>query len=200
MTPPSHYRGLLTRVIQQTENLEGEALEAMLGCFEAQRLAAGEFFFRAGERCTLLAFIGHGLMRGFYTRPDGAEIDRWFPAEGSFVMAPTAVSRDGENHLQVQALEDTQLLVAEYSRITAAMVRHHSLERLGRRLMEGAWARRVQREAELLCVDPSRRYLTFAAYYGKLVDRIPSRHIASYLDVSEEELSTLRAEAKPSAK
>lgn len=197
MTARSHYHGLLTRVVQQTEQLEGEALEAVLGCFEVRRYAAGEFFVMSGERSTELGFVGHGLLRGYYALPDGAEIDRRFYSEGSFVMALTAVLRDGENHMQVQACEDTQMLVAEYSRITAAMVRHHSLERLGRRLMEQAWVDRVRRESELLCVDSRRRYRAFLQRHAKVADRLEPRFIASYLNFTEEELEALRSQEEP---
>ncbi len=51
-----------------------------------------------------------------------------------------------------------------------------------------------QRESELLLDDAATRYLKFLAEYPGLVHRVKQYHIASYLGITPESLSRIRAQ------
>jgi CRP-like cAMP-binding protein len=53
-----------------------------------------------------------------------------------------------------------------------------------------------EREYELLALDAEQRYRAFQARYPGLEARVTQRHVASYLGITPEHLSRLRARAR----
>ena len=169
-----------------------EELKVFLGLLRSRSLEAGEYFVRAGEQSTELAFINSGLLRFFYQTEDGKESNKSFITENQFAAAYSAFLTDKPARFNIQALEPSHLLVAELQSIVDLFARHQCWEKLGRIMAEQVYIKKETREAEFLLDDAETRYHNFQKNYPGLEDRLAQYHIASYLGITPVMLSRIR--------
>lgn len=163
-------------------------------------LQAEEYFVRVGDRGHAIGFVLKGVLRKFYQTEDGKEYIKDFSPEQRLVTPYSALLQDQPSRLAIQALEDTRLLIIPYKQFTALYGRHECWQELGRRIAEGLFIEREQREWELLLFSAKERYELFVKRYPNLLKRVSQYNIASYLGVSAVSLSRLIGKKKPAKK
>ncbi len=169
-----------------------QSFEDFAELFRARTLEKGEYFVRAGEEAAAVAFVCSGVARLFYTRNDGKEFNKGFVAAPDFMSVLEALITQEPSRLNIQALTPMQLLVAPYSRLGALFERDAYWERLGRRIVEQVYVKKVRREASLLMDTAAERYRAFVAEQRAVSDAVPDYHVAAYLGITPEALSRLK--------
>ncbi|MGD8783585.1 MAG: Crp/Fnr family transcriptional regulator [Thioalkalispiraceae bacterium] len=160
--------------------------------FHPRTIKAGDYFLRSGEASEYIGFINAGLVRFFYQTSRGSEFNKSFSHENQFMGAYSAFLTDSPARFNIQALEESYILVARISNIINLFDRHPCWEKLGRILAEQLYIKKEQREAEFLLDDAQTRYHTFLKQYPELEDRLTQYHIASYLGITPVALSRIR--------
>src|SRR5688500_6196855 len=92
----------------------------------------------------------------------------------------------------IEALEQTTLLRIEKSDVELLLERVPKFERFFRILLKNSLVAQQHRIVQNLSFTAEERYLQFREKYPRLELRIPQKHIASFLGVTPEFLSTLR--------
>ena len=169
-----------------------EQLDVFLALLKSKTLKTGEYLLRAGEQSNELAFVNSGLLRFFYQTSDGKESNKSFIAENQFAAAYSAYLTSQPARFSIQALEETQLVVASLQSITDLFDQHSCWQKLGRILAEQVFIKKETREAEFLLDDAKTRYENFQTLYPGLEDRLPQYHVASYLGITPVMLSRIR--------
>ena len=154
-------------------------------------LGAGAYFVRAGEPSSAVGFVVSGLLRKLYQMQDGREFIKDFSFESCLVTAYSALLTDSPSHLSIQAIEPTILIIIPYREVVGWYSLHPVWQELGRKIAEGLFIEREQREWQLLTSSARERYEIFIAQYPELVPRVPQYDIASYLGISPVSLSRL---------
>lgn len=173
-----------------------DAWQSFSACFETRDLEPGEFFLRAGDVSDRLCFVNSGLLRFFYTTPDGREFNKSFSRENDFAGAYSAWLTGAPARFSIQALEPCYLLVARFDTIVALFDRYTCWQKFGRLLAEQLYIKKEQREAEFLLDDAETRYRAFQRQYAGLEERIAQYQIASYLGITPVALSRIRTRIK----
>ncbi|MBN2039350.1 MAG: Crp/Fnr family transcriptional regulator [Spirochaetes bacterium] len=161
-------------------------------------LKKGEYFLQAGEIPDRIAFNISGLCRLFYIDESGKEVNKHFCPEYSVVVAYKPFIRREESDIYIQALEDTKLFVIDYKTYDDLLNSHICWQTFARKMAELIFILYQKRESQLLLVDAQERYLQFRHDYPNLVNRISQYHIASFLGITPESLSRIRANLKQS--
>ncbi|HAA27314.1 MAG TPA: Crp/Fnr family transcriptional regulator [Cyanobacteria bacterium UBA8553] len=183
---------ILRSLITLTEN---EAAE--IAClFQTHTLNQNDFWVRAGEIPQTIGFVISGILRLCYVDANGNEFTKSFCAENSFVAAYSALLLRQPSRLFIQALEDTSLLIADYSTYRSLSESHLSLQQLNCKIAESLFIKKERREAALLLDDAKTRYLNFLEEYPRLETRLKQYHIASYLGITPVSLSRIRSQLK----
>lgn len=160
---------------------------------QRRALQAGEPWLRAGERATQVGFVADGGLREYYVLPDGTERTKSFNLRGDFAGSLADLLSGQASRTWVVAEKDTVVLAlpwAEYDRLSH---HHPAWMQFSRRVAEGLYVQKVQREYELLALDAQARLDAALARWPDL-DRIFSqRDIASYVGITPVHLSRLRA-------
>ena len=164
--------------------------------FQPVVLQKGSFFVRAGEVPKSLGFVVSGLLRLFYIDDDGAEFNKSFSAENGFVAAYSGLLLQEPSRLFVDALEDSELLVADYAAYQVLAEGHPCWQIINRKIAENLFIKKEKRESELLLDSATTRYMRFRAEYPALVDRLKQYHIASYLGITPVALSRIRRQTE----
>lgn len=169
-----------------------DAMEDLLDLFRPTNLSAKQFFVRAGAYADKVGFLKAGVVRAFFVNDAGKEYTKQFFVGPSLIGAYTSLLTKRVNKIAQQALTDCEILEANYSELEALYKKHHSLERLGRKIAEFYFLEKEQKELEMGLLDADQRYDIFRDRFPHLESSIAQYHIASYLGVSPTQLSRIR--------
>ncbi len=145
-----------------------------------------------GDYPNELAFVVSGSFRAFYRNHEGNEYNKTFFETGSLVVPLTALITGSENKINLQALEPSFCLIANYNQLISLYDNHPSLERFARRIIEFEWIKKEDREIRLVLNNAEERYERFLIDHPTLESRIPQYHIASFLGITPVALSRIR--------
>lgn len=189
----------MEKIITNTELLEGVPREELLKLHKQLKrvqLKKDDYFLRAGEIPKRIGFNVSGLLRLFYIDSTGKDITKHFCMENSLAISYSAFLKREPSRFSIQALEDSSLLTFTYDDYMSLMNGDPCWQVVGRKLAELIFIIKENREAELLLLDANGRYKNFIKDYPNLLNRIPQYYIASYLRITPESLSRIRANFK----
>ena len=128
-----------------------------------------------------------------YHNHDGRELLRGFDFENRFVTAYESVLTGEPAGFSVQALEPTTTLAFSGDALRALYDRHPCWDRVGRRVLEAQWIRQADKERRFRVHTPEEHYRVLLARRSPLIDRVPLNQLASFLQITPETLSRIRA-------
>lgn len=152
----------------------------------------GDFINAEGEVNRYTNFITGGSARVYYTGNDGGEhvvqlgVTGWWVSDFPSFITQTPAT------MYTQALEKTSILAISYPDLQVIYERVPKMERFFRLLIQQAYAGFHKRTQEVLSLSAEQRYRSFVTAYPDMEQCIAQKHIASYLGMSPEFLSTLK--------
>jgi CRP-like cAMP-binding protein len=156
-------------------------------------LAKSDHLLRAADPVTALFFVATGLIRYYYIALNGTLSTGQFFGSGAFITDVGGFVQGTPATQNLDSLEPSEVLWMDRQVIRALLAKDHALERATRVMMEQALIGSQRRTEALLCQTAEERYRTFLATRPKIVDRVPLYMVASYLGISPEALSRIRA-------
>ena len=184
-------RALRARLAQQAE-LPAEEWEFFRSRLARLLVPEGAHFLHEGEVERRIAYVVRGLFR-LYSRREGREINLGFDCEDRFVAGYESFVLRTPSSVAIQALENSELLAFDHETLEVAYSRHPCWERIGRLMAERETLQRTRKERELRCLTPQQRYLRLYQRDLPWLGRVPQYHVASFLGVTPETLSRIRA-------
>lgn len=169
-----------------------QTLSLMGSVFELDTLKKGDYFVNEGEYANEIAFLEHGVVRAFYSNPQGKEYNKTFFVAPAIIGSYAALITKEKNKLPQQALTDCIIWRAKFSNIERLSENSIEIERLRRKISERFFVWNEKKQLEVALLDARERYLIFKREYPELEDTIPQYHIASYLGISPTQLSRIR--------
>ena len=178
--------------IDGIHNLKEEAREAFSSRCKRRELKKGELLQREGETCKNLYFLEQGAIRGFY-HLDDKEITHWFAFENDFVTSFHSFITVQPSVENLDAIEDCVLWSMSKQAINELFDEFPSIERLMRKAYEKYYIRLEERYVNSQFKTATRRYQDLLETNSHILQRVPLGYIASYLGISQETLSRIRA-------
>jgi CRP-like cAMP-binding protein len=182
----------LREVLKSLAPVDEASLSRALADFSLRTLQEGEHLLRAGELAKELAFIERGLVREYYVSLDGDEHVRSFCLEGTFTGSLYDLLSGAPAVVNIEALEPTTLLVADWAGFQARCEREPLWHVAARRNAEALYCRKAIREHQMLALTAKERFLALLRDMPQLERRVAGRHLASYLGITPEHLSRIR--------
>ncbi len=196
MAAESNYLTRLADTMNFSASIPREELRRLLKRKRTLTLAKNEYFLMAGEVPTTIGFVRSGLLRLFYIDLDGAEANKHFCVEYTIASSYGAFLQREESKFYIQALEDTKLLTIDHQTYLDLLNSHSCWQIVARKLAEMLFILKEKREWEFLLSNAQERYVQFLKDYPGLERRVSQYHIASYLGITPESLSRIRASLK----
>lgn len=159
--------------------------------FHLVSLEKGEHWVRPGQVVQQMAVVEKGLLRLYYQQENREKIMLFF-REGSIAGDYFSLLSQTPSLRPVQALEPCRLWAIRGADLQR-LYQHPAWEQLGRKLAEMAYLYAVHRANRLLHDKPETRYQTLLQEQPDLLQRVPQYMVASYLDLTPEALSRVKA-------
>jgi len=189
----SNYLNRLADMMNFPADIPREELRRLLQRKRTITLAKGEYFLMAGDVPEYIGFVRSGLLRLFHIDMDGAEVNKHFCVENTLAISYSAFLLREESKFFIQALEDTRLLAIDHQTYLYLLDSHICWQIVARKLAEMLFILKEKREWELLLNNAQERYIQFLRDYPDLERRLSQYHIASYVGITPESLSRIRA-------
>lgn len=172
--------------------ISAEAAAAFDAIIHDRTVKKGTKLVRIGHRVPDFYFVVRGLARVYYQR-NGDDVTDYFAFDGQFIGAIPALFNGQPSHKAVETLEETVLEFFNYTALEDLCARHHDLERYVRRLAVMGFLDVQERIEQLRFMSVRERYEDLERRHPGITNRLPLRHIATYLGTTNVSISRIRA-------
>lgn len=179
-----------------TYSLSKASAQTLLEKMELIVIHKGEFIVREGERNNNLYILKHGICRAFRYN-DGEEVTMWFAMEGELVCPVWGYVANTASQENIEVEDETEAYVLSKERIDELCATSLEMSNIIRTLFERQLY--IVEEYLLFWADnmsAKQRYVTIMKKEPDLLQRISLRKLASYLLITPQSLSRIRAELK----
>ena len=179
----------IERIVPLTE----EERIAFSGIVEERRVKKRAFIVQPGFVCKHQSHVVKGAFRSHFISPNGDEntiaiaIEDWWISDFYSYTSQTPAS------LYVEALEDSIIQQIPYDKVEEICNEYPRFERFFRLVAQKAFAYSQRRALSNIGKSAEERYLEYAEMYPQIILRVPQYVLASYLGMSPEFLSKIRA-------
>ena len=163
--------------------------------FEKKEYPKNSFIVGEGQICDSIYLIVKGSVRCLI-KHQGKDTTTWFAFENQPVMLPVSYCLQEPTCEMIQALEDTSVWVLKRSDLQVASQSNFKINSVVSLLMEATMARMMMRASSLQSELAEERYDDLITHQPDVIQRVPLRHIATYIGVKVETLSRIRRNFK----
>lgn len=149
-------------------------------------------FLEAGEKSTEIGFIVKGVFRSYYIDKMGNDITKYFYSEGGILFSYAAYLSQKETEYYIQALEDSEVLVAKISDFEKIVEGNYKLLLFYKKMIDSVLVMKEEHASSFKLLNSVERYKQFVSIYPDLEKRIKQRYLASYLGITPVSLSRIR--------
>lgn len=173
-------------------SITDEEYEELLGPIIVKRsFRKKEVITRFGEVENYFNFIEKGLARKFYMR-DREEINTQISFEGHIMHAQESFHSRTPAEYCIEAIEPTQVISISYDDLEKAYSRSKKMEHLGRLVITYTMVLKDRWQMQLVKLTPRERFLRFVTNHPDLLQRVPQKYLASYLNIKPETFSRFK--------
>lgn len=147
---------------------------------------------RENTVCRKLFFVETGLARIFYYK-NGKDITYSFVPENTFTTLVDSFFEQKPSRYNIELLEPSTVSSIKYENLMNLFQQSHEIERFGRTITTGFLKSLSDRLISIQFQTATERYQTLQIRYPNILSRVALGHIASYLGITQETLSRLRA-------
>jgi len=184
----------LEDIIQSIYLLPQQVLEDVLEYFQHLEYPKNYFLLKSGKPCKHLWFMTKGAARHFYTNEQGKEMNTWFSLDTQIIADTTSFVKQEPAQESIQLIEDSEMYSIEYAALQALLQKHHSFALWYIKLVELHYVSQIEdRIADLQFLDAKQRYQKLISLNTDITNRVSLGNIASYLNITQETLSRIRA-------
>jgi CRP-like cAMP-binding protein len=153
----------------------------------------GEIIHNADNICKESYFIQKGIVRTYFLK-DGKEITEYFSSENEWVNSPRSMTQQKRDIYFLDTLEDTTAFKLNVQNLVFLFDNFPEMERYARLSMGSLFGHFMERITSLRFTTAKDKYDHFRTVYADIYHRLPLGMVASYLGITQETLSRIRAE------
>lgn len=191
---PDSWR-LVADTLRDVAQISDESLAMLRPHMTVRRLDRGAYFLREGERATVAAVVLEGVLREYFIDDRGRELTRALSSERTLTGSLSDLLSQQPAEVNLQAVTPAAVAQVAWVELRGLVARVSEWSAFVLALTEHSYRQKAERERRLLSWSAAERYERLVAERGALLERVPLRHVASYLGVTPEHLSRLRAMA-----
>jgi CRP-like cAMP-binding protein len=171
-------------------NLDDVKLIYSLG--KLKRIKKGECIMQAGELNYNGYLVLKGLLRNYVITNAGEERTLLFSKEGDQTGSHSTLFYDEPSTEFIEAIENSVVFALNSKNAEKLAEKYPKLLKLQNRVLKKMLAESVERIKFFTVLTPEERYIQFSKQYPELFNRVPQKHLASYIGVTKVSLSRIK--------
>lgn len=185
-------RDIARELARKYSTMTHEELDVLESILVPMKFAKGEMILSEGEVCENIYYIERGLIRQFYFK-NGKQITEHLGEDRTIFMCIESLFREEPTKLQVEAIEPTTVYALPKRRLEQVALHNVNIQILYRKILEESLII-SQVHADLVRFETAQdRYKKMCKLSPQVILRAPLVYIASYLQMTPETLSRVRA-------
>lgn len=141
----------------------------------------------------VISFVVKGCVREYYLNEQTEEVVVWFGLEKDIAVSLPSFISQQPSHTAIQAIEPTKVIQVSRADLYQLYDQFHEIERLGRIIAEHYLMNSDAYIKELQTQNAAERYQHLMEQKPQILQRVPLSMVASFLGISGETLSRIRA-------
>jgi CRP-like cAMP-binding protein len=190
------FQNYLRKFFDITDN---EFAQYLLPVIKVRKFGKKELVTRAGEIENYFNFITKGLVRKYYKKGI-QEINTQISFEGHLILSQESFHSRLPSAYYIETIEPTTFVSILYDDLEKVYAQSHRMEHLARLIITYAMVIKDNWQIQLVKMTPRERFLNFVTKNPQLMQRVPQKYLASYLNIKPETFSRfkhlLRSHAK----
>lgn len=185
-------RDIARELARKYSTMTHEELDVLESILVPIKYSKGEMILSEGEVCENIYYVERGLIRQFYFK-NGKQITEHLGEDHTIFMCIESLFREEPTKLQVEALEPTIVYALPKQRLEQVAFHNVNIQILYRKILEESLII-SQVHADLVRFETAQdRYKKMCKLSPQVILRAPLVYIASYLQMTPETLSRVRA-------
>ncbi|MBE9575345.1 Crp/Fnr family transcriptional regulator [Flavobacterium proteolyticum] len=173
--------------------LTPEEQELFLSKTETRQFKTKTILLSAGEVATCTYFVNSGILRSFNINDNIIEHVLHFACEGWWIGDMYSYISEKPGNLFIEILEDAEVVMITKENQQQLYQEIPKLERFFRILAENSLVAHQERLMDNLSLTAEERFEKFCSKYPTLIQKVPQKHIASFIGVTPEFFSKMKA-------
>ena len=179
--------------IAKVVTLTNEEKALFLSKTEVQHHKAKTLLHNAGTICKFSYFVNSGIVRSFNINDNIVEHVLHFACEGWWIGDLYSLLSQKPGNLFIEVLEDAEIVLLSKEHQDELYFEIPKLERFFRILTENSLVAHQERLMDNLSLSAEERFEKFCSKYPTLIQKVPQKQIASYIGVTPEFFSKMKA-------
>ena len=144
-----------------------------------------------GEVENYLNFIDSGLVRKYYKKAN-EEVNTQISYEGHIIHSQESFHSRTPSEYSIETIEPTELTSVTYECLEKMYSSSEKMQRLGRLVITATMVLKDKWQSQLVKLSPRERFISFVTRHPELMQRVPQKYLASYLNIKPETFSRFK--------
>jgi CRP-like cAMP-binding protein len=192
-------RDVAREIARRYCRLEPQSIEILADLLIPMKFLRGEIVLHEGEECTCMYYVERGMVRQYYYK-NGKDVTEHFSFEGRIVMCIESLLKHVPSQIIIEALETTHLYAMPRKKLLEVIETCPELGILYRKITEHALISSQHHADSQRFENAQERYERLLREKPEIILRAPMIHVASFLQMTPETLSRVRAQHEKSDK
>jgi CRP-like cAMP-binding protein len=185
------YEQLLVH-LQRFSEISRGSVELLIPYLEIRRFEKKKKLVNEGEMEDYLNVVIKGLVRKYVPSPIRGEVTLQLATEGHIIQSEISFHHRVPSEVIIQTLEPTVLVSIRHDRMQEALDKVPEAEALGRALIMQMFIKKDARYFDQLKTSTRDRFLEYINNHPHMLQRVPQKVLASYLNIKPETFSRLK--------
>jgi CRP-like cAMP-binding protein len=184
----------LINKIKKSISLSSEAEKYIYSIAKEKSVSKGEILIREGQTVNKTFFVTQGSLRSFCIDKEGKEHTLQFAIKDWWISDFMAIYSHEPASLTVESITNSIVIEFNSQKLDKIYLLFPEFEQFQRKNLERhvvSLHKRILNQMQLTALE---RYTLFLKQYPDIERHIPNYHIASYLGITQQSLSRVRAE------
>lgn len=174
-------------------SLDKEETAYFTSILEYKEIKRKSFLLKEGQICRTINYVHSGALRAYYLDKNGKESTVMFAINDWWITDMFCFVNKQPAMLYIEAIENSCIFKLKKDALDKLYLEIPKFERFFRIIMQNAYIREQLRVIQNLSLTAEERYNNFLSKYPQRVKQVTQKQIASYLGITPEFLSAVRA-------
>ena len=181
------------QAIERISPLHGESCTDFFAAWKIWEVPKDHLLLREHTISDYIYYIEKGVARIYYYK-DRKEITEWLALEDQFFLSITSFFNRAPSHLIIQAIQPSLVYGIHHDQLMKLASQYHDVERLLRKMVTSSLILSQDRMRSIQFETAQQRYQKLLQHSPQIIQQVPLSYIASFLGITLETLSRIRAQ------